>query len=72
MLVVWSFFAGAAVCEKAPAEPDLNIKVRAHRSTASATAPTQAISRPKTLGKHESRPEISLRPGFVNCGHSDS
>ena len=23
MLVVWSFFAGAAVCEKAPAEPDL-------------------------------------------------
>lgn len=22
MLVVWSFFAGAAVCEKAPAEPE--------------------------------------------------
>lgn len=51
MLVVWSFFAGAAVCENPPAEPDVNIKVRAHRSTASATAPTQAISRPKTPRK---------------------
>ena len=28
MLVMWSFFAGAAVCEKAPAEPDVNIEIK--------------------------------------------